>query len=145
MARVRLKLPDSFPFETLIRVRVDDINYGGHLGNDSVLSLLHEARVRFLQHYGFTELDIGGAGTIMTDAVVMYLAEAFLGDIIRIRVTTGDFNKYGCDFLYQLDKNDGKEIARAKTGMVCFDYGARKMMRVPDVFIERCKFDSQKG
>ena len=38
--RVRLKIPDSFHFETTLSVRVSDLNYGGHLGNDSFYPLL---------------------------------------------------------------------------------------------------------
>ncbi len=62
MARVKLDLPDAFEFTTEIQVRIGDINYGGHLGNDTVLSLIHEARVRFLQKYNFREANIGGIG-----------------------------------------------------------------------------------
>jgi hypothetical protein len=47
----------------------EDINYGGHLGNDAVLSLVHEARVRFLKQQGYTENNIEGAGIIMADAI----------------------------------------------------------------------------
>ena len=60
MARVKLALPESFSFETDIKVRISDINYGGHLGNDSVMSLIHEARLRFLEKYGYTELNVCG-------------------------------------------------------------------------------------
>jgi len=48
MARSRIDLPDSFPFGIDIPVRITDINYGGHLGNDAVLGLVHEARIAFL-------------------------------------------------------------------------------------------------
>ena len=51
MARIKLDLPERFPFSTELRVRITDVNYGGHMGNDSLLGLLHEARVRFLEHY----------------------------------------------------------------------------------------------
>lgn len=56
MPRLKVKLPSNFPFSTEVRVRVGDVNYARHLSNDKVLALVHEARVRFLNHYGFTEL-----------------------------------------------------------------------------------------
>jgi len=48
----------------------------------------------------------------------------------------GDFNKYGCDFFYKVvRKNGGKEVARAKTGIVFFDYNRQKMVPVPAAFL----------
>ena len=135
MARVKLDLPDRFEFSTEIQVRIGDINYGGHLGNDTILSLIHEARVRFLQKYGFTEANIGGVGLIMTDAVIVYRSEGFYGDTLTIDVTIGDFTKSGCDFFYRLtNKLTLKEVARAKTGIVFFDYKTRKVVSIPECF-----------
>ena len=34
LARVKLTLPDAWQFDTTVTVRIGDINYGGHLGND---------------------------------------------------------------------------------------------------------------
>jgi len=46
MARIKIEIPDKFIYKTEIPIRITDINYGGHLGNDSLLSIIHEARVR---------------------------------------------------------------------------------------------------
>ena len=54
MARIKIAVPPQFTFSTQIPVRITDINYGGHLGNDALLALLHEARVQFLRRYGYT-------------------------------------------------------------------------------------------
>ena len=135
MARVKLDLPEEFVFSTEIPLRVDDINYGGHLGHDSILSLTHEARVRLLRKYGLTEINIYGPGLIISDAVIVYRSEAFYGETVRIEVALCDFTKYGCDFLYKLtEKETGREIARAKTGIVFFDYKERKVAFVPEKF-----------
>lgn len=139
MARVKLNIPGSFPFSLEIGVRITDANYGGHLGNDKVLALVQEARVSLLQHLGFTELDVAGVGTIMTDAIVVYKSEAFPGDILRIGVALADIGKFGCDFLYKLEnKETNREVARAKTGIVFFDYKLRKMAPTPELFMQRC-------
>lgn len=135
MARVKLDLPDKFDFSTEISLRVSDINYGGHLGHDSILSLTHEARVRLLRKYGFTELNIDGRGLIISDAVIVYKSEAFYGETVQIEIAIRDFSKYGCDFVYKLtEKEAGREIARAKTGIVFFDYNERKVAYVPEKF-----------
>ncbi|MBN1548748.1 MAG: thioesterase family protein [Syntrophaceae bacterium] len=135
MARVELELPEKFLFQTEISVRIGDINYGNHLGNDAVLSLVHEARLQFLRRYGFKESDIGGAGIIMVDAVIVYSSQAFYGDVLTIDVTVADLNKYGFDLLYRITNNEtGKEVARAKTGILSFDYSRNKVVSVPQAF-----------
>ena len=93
-------MPENYIFSTELPVRIGDINYGGHLSNDAMLSIIHEARVRFLHHYHYSELDIEGLGLIMTDSAIVYKAEGFHGDQLRIDVALGDFNKYGCDIFY---------------------------------------------
>ncbi len=67
MARVKIDVPDEFSYTTHIPVRITDLNYGGHVGNDTILSLIHEARIQFLGHYGYGELNMEGVGLIMSD------------------------------------------------------------------------------
>ena len=135
MVRVALELPKNFSLSTDIPVRISDINYNNHIGHDSIITLIHEARVRFLNAYGFTELDIDGFGLVMTDLVVIYKAEVFYGEILTIEVTIQDFTKYGCDFIYRVtNKETGAEVARAKTGVLIYDYAKRKVVPVPKSF-----------
>jgi acyl-CoA thioester hydrolase len=135
MGRTKLELPDEFDFSTEIAVRITDINYGGHLGNDSVLGLVHEARVRFLQHYNYSEIDVEGVSMIMTDAVIVYKSQGFCGDILIVDVMVNDIGRTGCDFLFRMkNKATGKEIARAKTGIAFYDYDNEKIVEVPSEF-----------
>lgn len=135
MARIKLDMPDNYLFSTELNVRISDINYGGHMGNDAVLSMVHEARLRFLKHYHYTEFDVENAGIIMTDSAIVYKAEGFHGDRIQVDVAVADFNKYGCDIYYLLSNKDtAVEIAHAKTGIVFFDYDERRVVPVPEAF-----------
>ena len=136
MPRVKLAMPEQFKFETEIAIRITDINYGGHLGNDSVLVLVHEARVRYLNSLGFSELNAGnGAGMIQSDAAVIFKSEGLYGETVLIKVTVDDFSATGCDFLFLLtEKESGREIARVKTGIVFFDYEKKKLLKVPEEF-----------
>lgn len=137
MARIRLELPERLPFETRLRVRVTDLNYGNHLGNDALLGLIHEARVRFLGSLGHSELDICGVGILMADCAIVYRAQGMLGDELTVRVGAGDFTRTGCDLFYLLLKADGSELARAKTGIVFYDYAAGTVRPVPGGFREQ--------
>ena len=48
---------------------------------------------------GFAELDIAGLDIILTDAAVVYKAEAFYGDRLRVALAVDEFSRYGCDIL----------------------------------------------
>jgi acyl-CoA thioester hydrolase len=135
MNRIKIELPGQFNFTTKIPVRITDLNYGGHVGNDTILSIIHEARVQFLRHHGYEELNFGGIGLIMSDAGIQFKNELFYGEVIIASVTTGAFSKASFDIYYKFEKEaDGKLllVAAAKTGMVCFDYSKRKTVAVPD-------------
>ena len=132
MSRVKIEPPEKFIYKTAIPIRITDINYGGHFGNDSLLSIIHEARVRFFNSLGFAELDVEGVGIIMTDAEVQYKTEGFYGDILIVEIALTDFTSVGCDFIYRIKKNKTfVEIALAKTGIVFFDYDKRKTVKIP--------------
>jgi acyl-CoA thioesterase FadM len=139
MPRVRLKPLDHYPFSTKIVVRVTDLNYGGHLGNDSLLSLVHEARAAFLSSHGFSELDCGGVSLTMGDAAIVYQGEAYAGDELNIEVAAGEPIKSSFRLFYRLTRSsDGQKIALAETGMVCFDYKAKKIVPLPKVVADIC-------
>jgi acyl-CoA thioester hydrolase len=135
MSRIKIELPGKFVFHCKIPVRITDINYGNHLGNDSVLSIIHEARVQFLAHYGCTELNVFGKALIMTDVAIAFKSEGFYGDTLEVGIIPEEFTEHGFDLLYKLTSvKTGKEIAAAKTGMVCFNYDTRKVAPLPGEF-----------
>ena len=134
MARIKIELPEKFYYETIIPIRITDLNYGNHVGNDTILSILHEARVQYLRHYGLEELDFAGVGLIMSDVAVEFKNEIFYGERIIASVTVSEISKFSFDVYYKLEKeiNDKRIlVALAKTGMVCYDYGAKKVAVVP--------------
>ena len=144
MARIRISIPVNFSFTTIIPIRITDLNYGGHVGNDAILSLLHEARVQFLKQHGFTELDFAGTSLIMSDVAIEYKAEVFYGSSLKFMVTAADFTRAGFDIFYKVvDAGNEQLIALAKTGMVCFDYNTKKITAVPQQVLDSLKAPSQ--
>jgi acyl-CoA thioester hydrolase len=140
MARISIEFPDTYLFETEIVVRASDLNYGNHVGHDSILTLMQEARLLFYRKLGFkNELSFDGpVGQVISDAALVYKSESFLGDELVCRIAAADFHKYGFDLLYLLtNKETGKEVARGKTGIVCFDYDKRKIALVPEVLLDK--------
>lgn len=140
MERIKVSLPDIFHFSTLLKIRITDLNYGGHVGNDKFLSLVHEARQQFLQYYSYSEIDFEGSGLIMADSAVEYKRELKHGDEVKISVAASGFDKIGFDLLYKLEVKTGEDwllAGKVKTGMVCFDYAAKKKVSVPKKAIEK--------
>jgi acyl-CoA thioester hydrolase len=136
MGRVKLIFPAENPlFTATISVRIGDINYGGHVGNDAVLSIIHEARMQWLSSFGYTELNAGGNSLIMADVMIAYKGEAFYGDVLTVDMFATEIAEYSFDLLYRITtERVGKtaNIAHAKTGMVCFDYETRKVVVMKD-------------
>jgi acyl-CoA thioester hydrolase len=132
MPRIKLKPVENYPFSTEIKVRITDLNYGGHLGNDSLLSMVHEARVAFLASFGFSEKDCGGVSLIIADTAVVYQGEAFAGDMLRFEVAAGEPTRCGFRLFFRVTRpKDDEPIALVENGMVCFDYQARSTISLP--------------
>ena len=135
MARTRIELPEHFIATFQIPVRITDINYGNHVGNDSFVAILHEARVQWLQKNDYTELSIEGIGLIMSDLVVEFKNESLYGDMVEVKIGVGEISKIGFELYYQLISKRNNEIiilANAKTGMVCYDYSVKKIVGIPE-------------
>jgi acyl-CoA thioesterase FadM len=140
MPRIKLTLPEHFPFSTPIPIRITDLNYGAHVGNDTILSLMHEARVQFLHHFGYDELNVAGVGLIMSDVAIEFKNQLFYGTFLKAHVAAADFTRIGFDLYYRLiiEKTGNEvEIAVARTGMVCFDYSIQKVVAVPTEAVKK--------
>ena len=135
MARVKVNIPENCIAAFTIPVRISDINYGNHVGNDSFVSILHEARVQWLHQHNFTELNIGGVGLIMSDLEIEFKKESLYGDIIEVQLSTGEISAISFELYYQLFASRNGErtlLANAKTGMVCYDYNNKKVTAIPE-------------
>ena len=139
MARIKLLMPEQKIFSTEIAVRITDINYGNHVGNDAFVRLIHEARVQWLSSNNYTELNIEGASLIMADLAVEYKGESFYGDVLKVEIAVGEISKAGFELYYLIHVNRNANnilIAKAKTGMVCYNYEEKKVRELPANFVE---------
>ena len=118
---------------TILDVRVGDINHGGHLAHDRLITLLHQARCDFLAAFEASERDCFGVALIMRRITVEYLAEAFLGDRLEIVMMVSDIRPTGFLLTYQVLRG-GTTVASATTLMVAFDYARRRVVRLPSPF-----------
>lgn len=133
----RLKLDYTAPtlHTTDIPIRVTDLNYGNHLAHDRLVSILHEARVRFFRAFGFEERNTEGRGILLVDLAVTYHREAFYGQTLRVEVAIGEAATRGCELLYRVtDAANGETVALAKTGIVFIEPASRRVVSIPPAF-----------
>ncbi len=135
MARIKLELPQQIIASFRIPVRITDINYGNHLGNDSLVGIIHEARMQFLQNYGFTEMNVMNTSLIMNELVVTFKNEAFYKEFLEVDIFVGEIARVGFELYYSLSAVRQQKpilIALAKTGLVCFNYSEKKVESIPE-------------
>ncbi|MET0267111.1 MAG: thioesterase family protein [Duganella sp.] len=136
MARLKLDFPDDqYYFSTQLTVRTTDINAANHLSNDSMVSMISEARAQFLEEFGVQEVDNSGAGIIVTDLATAYRAEAHARDHLLFEVGVMDFNRYGGDITFRVTRpRDATLVAMAKYGFVFFNYKTGQVAPMPPEF-----------
>ena len=142
MARIKIEIPEKTIATFQIPVRITDINYGNHMGNDSFIAIVHEARMQWLTQYGYTELNIEGTGLIMSDLGVEFKNESFYGDVLEVTISVGVQSSVSFELFYQLSAKRNNEtvlLANAKTGMVCYDYSAKKIAAIPTLAVDKLR------
>ena len=131
-------MQSQFKFSTVIDVRISDINYGGHLGNDRYLSIFQDARLHYLKQFGYSELDIGeNTSLIMSQAHIDFKAEAFWADrlMVYVRISKIKSIKFMMEYLMVKIDDQTKVIATGYTEMIGFDYQNRKIRKLPMKFV----------
>ena len=137
MSKIKLKKQNNYEFEYKITLQVTDINYGGHLGNHALVGIIHQARVNLLRDLGASEFDLGDGktGIIMADLGVNYLGEGFMFDEIVAHSHIGEINNASFRIFHKITKED-KIVALVETGIIAFDYTDRRIVQIPDSFIQ---------
>lgn len=122
---------DGFSFTLPYRVRIADVNYGGHVANSAVLNFFQDARIAYLKTVGhYSELNIGGGcGIILPEAQIKYLAEMFHDDELLIGVRVSALSRSSFTMEYKVERS-GEVTAEGKTVLICFDYENRKPRRL---------------
>jgi acyl-CoA thioester hydrolase len=134
MARLKINIPNQLLTTIHLPVRINDVNYGNHVGNSAFVGLVHEARLQWLQQYQLSELDCGGVGMIMSNLSVEFKNEAFYGDALAVNIYIGEITSVSFELIYQLTTNRNNAIiivANAITTMVCYNYTLKKIAAVP--------------
>jgi len=127
---------DGFRFSMPYKVRVSDINYGGHVANSAQLNIMQDGRIAYFANLGpYTELDLGGCGIILPEAHVYFREEMFLHDLLDVGVCCREIKRSSFLLEYRIERG-GEVTAEGSTPVICFDYQKRKPVRIPAPFRE---------
>jgi len=136
MPRTKLAEQPIYEFCYAITLQPRDINYGGHLGVDSLISIVGTARAYIFRSVGLSEINLGDdrTGIIMTDVQVNLKAEGFMFDNLEVHTHIGELTKNGFRFFHKVTRGDSI-VALAEMGFLAYDYTAEKVATVPEPFI----------
>ncbi|MHC4780320.1 MAG: acyl-CoA thioesterase [Planctomycetota bacterium] len=125
-------------FQTRYTVRIDDINYGGHMGNERALLIFQDARIRFLKHLGCTEKEIGeGRGIILVEATIRYRKEVFLDDVLLVETSVGDIRKKSLAMRFRVTQEGEEDTAlEGETKLLSYNYHTKGVEPLPTSFLD---------
>ena len=127
--------PNDYCYSTELLIQISDINYGGHVGNERYLLFAQEARMRFLNTLGYSEINFGPYGIVVAEASIEYFAELFHSDKIVISISLDNISRAAFDCYYKIERIQSEMntiVACIKTNMVCYDYKERKVKSIPE-------------
>ena len=140
MSRIIINIPDTFIFSTKIPIRVSDINRHEHVGWDSFFRIISEANVQFWNSLDYSEPKGGKTSRIMVEAGINYKKQAYYGQTLIVEIAVAEVTERGFSLVYKVtNMDDGIEIARAKTGFLCFDYHGQKVIPIPEELRNKLK------
>ncbi len=113
-------------------VYLSHINLARHVGNDSLISFINEARYRYILSKGYDGIKENPT-IIVADIAVIYKSEVQHGDTLIIEATPGETNTYGFDLFFRItNKRSHEAVVHAKEGLVFFDYDEKKVVPIPE-------------
>ena len=134
MSRIRLNFDDRvFTYETLIRVWATDITVGAQASPEAMVTMLSEARARYLNAQGIMEVESDFDGILITDLATEFVSRALAHQELIFEVGLSGKNKYGGDIVIRVTRReDGSDVMRAKFGFVCYNFYTNQVIPVTE-------------
>ncbi len=109
------------------------MNFAQHVSNDRFLVYAQEARSAWFDSLGYIDMDVEGRSSILADAAVQFMAEAFAGDELVVQLGLGSWTKYGLDLLYKVSRGSDT-VAMMKTAILFRNNETGQLEGVSDDF-----------
>ena len=115
--------------EVEYRIRLDDLDYMGIVGNASWLILLQRVRSDVLRKLGYPveQMMADGFGAVVASARIKYLQPARYAETVIIRVTPIDPTESSITLNYEAINQNGKPLIDATLQLVFIDHAGKRM------------------
>jgi acyl-CoA thioester hydrolase len=121
----------DYPASTKIDVRFRDLDAMGHVNNAVYFTYLEVARFYLISRIFCIE-SVQNLPVILGEATCRYLSPAYLGESLTIGLAISRIGGKSFDVVYQIDGQDGRLVASARTTMIMFDYVLSASTPIPD-------------
>jgi acyl-CoA thioester hydrolase len=122
---------DDFRHRTSVEVRFRDVDAFGHVNNAVVSTYVEQARVRYLQE--ILDVDpVGNMPLILAMIKVDYVTPIFWGDRVEVGSRVDWIGRTSLAMSHRLKAGEDRELARAASVLVAYDYEQARPMPVPD-------------
>ena len=133
-------LDKLFRFSHGHRVRYEEVDAQGIVGNASWLNLLQLGRIEYLRYLGLM-LEGGSRApvqAVVRRAVIDYLAPARFDDALAIRVRTAQLGNRSARMEYLVDNVEtGLRPVLAETVLVCVEIATMRSIAWPEIWRQR--------
>lgn len=145
--KFKITASGSSIFTTTLKTRVNDLNYGNHVGHQMVYEYCHDARLEFLSALSneikdvevgeLSELNFGKHGLILSQSAASYHNEIFHPQELKIDIYLDELKKHSFQLIYQIhDKNTDSLLTKVLTTMICYDYEKQKISEMNNSIYE---------
>ncbi len=127
----------NFHFEYPVEVRYSDLDPQGHVNNANFLTFLEQARINYIIGLGlFQSTDsFLKIGIIIAEARITFLSPILFGTKVMVKTGITRLGNKSMTMEYlMVDGGNGKELAKAETVLVTFDYQKNSSMIIPDLW-----------
>lgn len=121
-----------------IRIHYHHTDCGGVVYYSRYLDFLEEARAELFEEMGFTVKGLMERGVLFAVArqEIDYKSPARYGDVVEVRARLEAFSGARIEFRYELDSQDGRRLAEARTVLVCLGPGMKPRRLPEDVVLK---------
>jgi acyl-CoA thioester hydrolase len=126
-------MAEPWDIEVDIRVAWGDMDAFKHVNNTVFLRWFETARIAWLDHVGFPDVD-GGLGPILKTASVVYESPVTYPDTVRAKVRTKRVGTSSVTLEYEVtsEAQKGALVATGETVVVLVDYARGAKVALPD-------------
>jgi len=112
--------------------RFRDTDAMGHINNAVYVTYLEVARqiywTRLDEHSDYRRVPF-----ILAHVNIDFRSEALVSEVLEVGIRLAWIGKRSFSFVYRIwEKTSGRTVAEASTVQVCYDYGAKKTMPMPE-------------